>query len=344
MSTLVTNSSSSTDSTCDDCSPFLNWDEEEHESDQEKAVVFRSLVATLKLQPSLDDYLVARAMKLLDYVVPSDRQSADTFIGAFGPITDDSSPDFVHSIGMFFSSTNQVITATAMKMLHRLILYWSSKVHYTLVKVGLITQIINTLKQLSLSFTEAEDFHSNLIYTIYRSLRFTTPFFLRQLKIKDRNGQQAVYETILKQVLIPSERYICHLCVNRFSIVDGDQSKHFMDLLALLLRISPCYQPTMEFVLHMPVFLTIPSCHTFFEGDEAIWTFLDNINISQREWNETRGLVRQNWKTVHRMLRMEGIEDVNEKRLQNHKTGYGGYIVYSSIGWNSLHGMNLPRL
>ncbi|KAK2950145.1 hypothetical protein BLNAU_14947 [Blattamonas nauphoetae] len=49
---------SSTDSSCPNCSAFLNWDEEELGSEHEKAVVFRPLIATVKLQPALDCIVV----------------------------------------------------------------------------------------------------------------------------------------------------------------------------------------------------------------------------------------------------------------------------------------------
>ncbi|KAK2958191.1 hypothetical protein BLNAU_6895 [Blattamonas nauphoetae] len=37
-----------------DCSPFLNWDEEDLDSEDDQAVVFQALVATLKSHPTLD--------------------------------------------------------------------------------------------------------------------------------------------------------------------------------------------------------------------------------------------------------------------------------------------------
>ncbi|KAK2940019.1 hypothetical protein BLNAU_25075 [Blattamonas nauphoetae] len=67
-------------------------------------------------------------------------------------------------------------------------------------------------------------------------------------------------------------------------------------------------------------------------------------SLRRTEWNKTMGDQRQMGKMVHRMLRMEGIEDVIEEKLQNDKTGiYGGLIVDKSIEWNNLLGMNLPE-
>ncbi|KAK2944280.1 hypothetical protein BLNAU_20776 [Blattamonas nauphoetae] len=48
------------------------------------------------------------------------------------------------------------------------------------------------------------------------------------------------------------------------------------------------------------------------------------------------------WKIVSRMLRMEGMENVIEAKLENDKDMYGRSIVDKSIEWNNLLGMNLP--
>ncbi|KAK2950675.1 hypothetical protein BLNAU_14346 [Blattamonas nauphoetae] len=117
----------------------------------------------------------------------------------------------------------------------------------------LIPQLINTLNPLSLSFVTAENIHMCLIYCITCFLWLATPPGLEDLGIEDHDGQLAVHETVLKQVLIPSEEYIWHLCLNRLSIVDGLLSMRFMSLLAQLLRISSYYQPTMDFVLRIPL-------------------------------------------------------------------------------------------
>ncbi|KAK2940365.1 hypothetical protein BLNAU_24719 [Blattamonas nauphoetae] len=217
------------------------------------------------------------------------------------------------------SSTNQIITNAAMKMLHRLISYCSPKVDLPLIKADLIPQLINPLNPLSLSFTDAADIHTNLILIITNSVWLATPDGLECLKIKDRDEEYTVHETVLRQVVAPSEKYICHLCMNQFSIIDDEQSYDFLTLLARLLAISPCYEPTMDFVLNIPVILTIPSCLSFFENEHSIWIFLHQMIAIQREWNVTRGEV-QNGRAIHRMLRMEGFEDVIEEKLRTDKT------------------------
>ncbi|KAK2943657.1 hypothetical protein BLNAU_21405 [Blattamonas nauphoetae] len=173
----------------------------------------------------------------------------------------------------------------------------------------------------------------------------STPTGLTLLGIEDYNRQQAVHETVFQQVLAPSEKYIWHLCVNRSSIIDRDTSKHFLTLLAQILRICPYYQPAMDFVLNMPVLLSIPGCLTFFDDDSLIWSFLEDMVDTQQEWNRTQREVRQMWKTVCQMLKMEGFEDAIEAKLRNVKTpSFGVLIVAYSIRWNNLQGINLPRL
>ncbi|KAK2956614.1 hypothetical protein BLNAU_8454 [Blattamonas nauphoetae] len=295
----------------------------------------------MKLQPIFDDSLEAKAVNVLEFVTPDDRKSADSFLSSFGQTTKESSRNFVQSIVVLVSSVNLDIITAAMELLRSLIGNCSAYPHHTLVKADLIRQLIVTLNPLSLSFAEAEDIHTCLIQIIYNSVWLSTPTGLRQLQITDGNVKQAVHETILKKVLVPSEKYICHLCVSRFSIVDGTLSETFLELLARLLEICPYYQRTLDSVLHMPVVLTIPSYLTFFEDDESIWGFLSSMVDTQRKWNRKMETNQQTWKIMQRVLRMEGIEDVIEEKLQNDQNEYkGGWIVNLSIEWNNLQGMN----
>ncbi|KAK2950658.1 hypothetical protein BLNAU_14329 [Blattamonas nauphoetae] len=326
------------------CSAFLNWQSNRLESENEKAVIFRSLVATVKIQPALDDPLEAKAVKFLEYVTPYSSKGADVFLFSLGQTPDESLTDFIQSILVLVSSPNQAIIQAAMRLLLYLIANRSATGRLALVKADLIPQLINTLSPLSLSFAEAENIHTNVMEIIVRSVWLATPYGLRKLEISDDNEQQAVHETVFQQVLLPSENYIVHLCVNHFSIIDDAQSLHFLDLLAQLLQICPHYHPTMESVFQMPIFFTIPSCLTFFERDHSIWTFLDEMIDAQREWNGKGREIRQMWKTMQRLLRMEGIEDVLEETQQNHKIEYfGRWLVDTSIRLSKLLGMNVPE-
>ncbi|KAK2950656.1 hypothetical protein BLNAU_14327 [Blattamonas nauphoetae] len=352
---INTNHSSSTDLPCPDissrclpsspdCSPFLNWTEEAFDSEKEMAVVFRSLVATLRLQPVLDASLEAKAKKLLESVENGLEESADDFLKRFASSSDDSLTEFVQCIVVLLSSPSQVIINASIKMMRSLIDWCSADILLPLIKANLIPQVINTLNPHSLSFAEAEDIHICLMFCITNSLRLATPDCLRRLGINDRNEQQAVRETVLKQVVAHSEKYICHLCVNRFSLVDEDLSTYFLIVLERLLHICPYHQPAMDFVLQMPVTLTIPSCLSFFENDRSIRYFLWNMIDAQREWSKTRGYQRQMRKTMQRLLRMEGVEDVMEEKLRSDRNEFSGrHIVNESIECNNELGMNIQE-
>ncbi|KAK2956460.1 hypothetical protein BLNAU_8514 [Blattamonas nauphoetae] len=327
-----------------DCYAFLNWDEEELESENEKAVVFRSLVATLRLQPTLDDTLEWKAVTFLEFVDPIHRESAQAFLSCLGQTTDEPWTDFIESIMVLLSSTSYDITVTTMIVLDDLFYLCSSKIRLSLIKADLILQLITTLNPLSLSLVEAADIHTGLVKILRQVISFSTSDGLTKLGVEDRDEQHAVHEIVLPQALAPSKEYICHLCGNRNSNMDGCLPDELMLLISQLLQISIFYQRTMDFVQNMPVALTIPCCLTFIEFDSSISMFMNEMIALQREWNKERGEVRQRWKTVRRMLRMEGIEDVFEQKLRNdQKELEGGFIVSNSIDWNNLQGMNLAR-
>ncbi|KAK2961556.1 hypothetical protein BLNAU_3354 [Blattamonas nauphoetae] len=342
----TSSSATHSDYSCPDCSPFLNWTFLLKESEQEKAVVFRSLVATVKIQPALDASLEAKAVSFLKFVIPAymNPSSVEAFLDSLGRTTDESLTNFIQSIVVLLSSPNRAIAKATMEMVAKFVTNHSVRIRIPLVKADLIPQLIFTLNPLSLSFTEAADIHSSLMNIIHHSVWLATPDIFRYLKIKDYDEQQALYEMVVQQILAPSEQYICHLCVNRYSIIDGEQSGFFLELLANLLQISAYYQPTMDFVVNMPVFFTIPSCLIFFENDDSLFDLLCSMVNEQRVWNKQGGEYRQMWKTVHRMLRMEGIEDAIEEQLQSSKTlSFWKSIVGRSMAWNNILGMNLPK-
>ncbi|KAK2957608.1 hypothetical protein BLNAU_7507 [Blattamonas nauphoetae] len=243
----------SPDSPCLDCDAFLNWSEQKLGSEHERAVVFQSLIATLKLQPELDDSLETKAVKLLRSVHPRTQSLTGAFLNSLQSSSGNSSPDFVQSIVVFVSAASHVIKTAAMEMLQRLLATISPEVLLALVQADLITQLIINLNPQSLSFAKAVDIHLHLMNIARSSLKLATPDGLEQLKITDQNEHQVVHDTILKQVMKHSEQYIGHLCVNRFSIVDGEISFYIRDLIVHLLRICPCSQPTMDFIIDMPV-------------------------------------------------------------------------------------------
>ncbi|KAK2942785.1 hypothetical protein BLNAU_22303 [Blattamonas nauphoetae] len=173
-----------------DCSAFLNWDEGKFDS----------------LQPSPDASLDVKAVKFLESVKPKNHESPDALLNSLASNSDASQTDFVQSIVVLISSASNTITVAAMKMLDSLILFCSPKIHLALVKADLIPQVINSLNLQSLSFAETVDLHTRLMSWIPNSFWLATPNCLAQLGLKDENEQQAVHETVLKQVVVPLEK------------------------------------------------------------------------------------------------------------------------------------------
>ncbi|KAK2959582.1 hypothetical protein BLNAU_5360 [Blattamonas nauphoetae] len=328
-----------------DSSPFLNWSKDPDESEDETAVVFRSLVATVKLQPALDDYLKANAVNFLESVAPENQESIDSFISHLASPSDESLTGLTQCMVVLVSSPIQLIVSTSIKMLDNLICSCSAQVRHTLLKADLIPQLINILNPRSLSFAEAENVHTYFLACVTFCVMLATPDSLEELGIEDGDEQQAVHKTVLKQVLIPLEKYSNHLCVNRISIVDGDQSEEFMILLVRLLQISPYYQPTLNFVNSLPVFLAIPSCLTFFNNDASIWQLIYFVTVLQGDCYKQGGDVHLSGKIIMRSLKMEGFDDVLEQRLQNAETeDLGEDIAIDSIWLSITLGMNTEEL
>ncbi|KAK2950652.1 hypothetical protein BLNAU_14323 [Blattamonas nauphoetae] len=307
-----------------DCSLFLNWEVGAPETEHEKAVAFRSLVQIVKFQPALAASLEVKAVTFIESLITDTDHYPDAFLNCVGRTTGDSLTDFIQSILVLVSSATHFIPTSAMRMLTHLLQNCPKRIRLALVKADLIPQFINTLNPQTLSFVTAENIHMCLIYCITCFLWLATPRGLEDLGIEDHDGQLAVHETVLKQVLAPSEKYVCHLFLNRLSIVDARLSDCFLTLLARLLETSPRHQPTLDFVVRMPVFLTIPGYPIFIEKENSIADLLNLMIKLQQKWDKTKGKERQMWKTIPRMLKMEGFDDVSEAIVKRHKGGFTG--------------------
>ncbi|KAK2939831.1 hypothetical protein BLNAU_25263 [Blattamonas nauphoetae] len=126
----------------------------------------KNLIATMKLKPAFDNSLEAKAVKFLESMCMGGQESADAFLSNFGQTSDASLTDFIQSIVVLVSSSNQVITTAAMEMLVTMIVHCSAKVRLSIIKADLIPQLILTLNPLSLSFTEAVDIRIPLLNII----------------------------------------------------------------------------------------------------------------------------------------------------------------------------------
>ncbi|KAK2960286.1 hypothetical protein BLNAU_4839 [Blattamonas nauphoetae] len=124
----------------------------------------------VKCQPTLDDNLEAKAVNFLQSAILLNQKSADAFLYRFASISDESLMTFISHVVVLLSTPNQVITASAMKMIYYVLIWCSAKVHLALVKADLVAQLITTLNPQSLPFAEAVDIHSCLLSSIVFSL------------------------------------------------------------------------------------------------------------------------------------------------------------------------------
>ncbi|KAK2963567.1 hypothetical protein BLNAU_1610 [Blattamonas nauphoetae] len=189
--------------------------------------------------------------------------------------------------------------------------------------------------------SDAEDIHSQLMNIVNCTLFILSPAGLTTLKISHPSEQQALCEAVLTQILIPSNDYIAHLCAHRYSIVDGLQSSRTMLFLAKIIKVCPSHEQIMDYVLKLPIFLTIPSLMTFFESDGMNLDTLRSMILTERGWANVGGELLEKRKMVLRLLRNEGFEAIVEQRLKNDiNGGEGQNLVKRTVEWNNLLGMN----
>ncbi|KAK2959118.1 hypothetical protein BLNAU_5913 [Blattamonas nauphoetae] len=160
----------------------------------------------MKSKPVLDDSLETQAVKFLKSVKPKTQESADAFLSRLATLSGDFSTHLIQSIVLLISSASQILTTAAIKMLSNLLLYCYPQNILLLIKADLIHQLIMTLNPLFLSFADAVHIHTSLLSIITITLRLATPEGLTSFRFKDDNEQQAVHDTVLKQVLVPSEK------------------------------------------------------------------------------------------------------------------------------------------
>ncbi|KAK2943978.1 hypothetical protein BLNAU_21124 [Blattamonas nauphoetae] len=256
--------------------------------------------------------------------------------------SDDSLTDFVASINVLISSSKQLIIEGTLRLLGRLFAKSSPQIQLKLVSIDLVPQIITSLSQQSHSFVDPVDIHTRLINIIKSALELATPRGLDRLADGHPFERQAVHKTVLEHVLVSLEEFLRRMRTNRFLLADGDLADDFMDLLALILRISPFSQPTMNFLPQLSIFLTIPSCLTVFDFDLPFWSFLGVMVLSQEDWNKQGGNVRRSGAAIFRCLRTEGLDDVLEQRQQNDRTGnIGEDLANYLIKLTVMLGMNI---
>ncbi|KAK2963580.1 hypothetical protein BLNAU_1623 [Blattamonas nauphoetae] len=329
-----------------DNSAFMNWDGRQIETMSDRSTVLRSLVAKIKDGHHIDDASEKKAVMLLDQIRPFGSVNVKAFVrGLIVSEPNNYLTDFVISITVLVSSSKQTIIKGTMLLLEHLFSSSSPTFKLKLIEAQMIPQIITSLNAQSLFVAKAEDIHTPLIRIVNQSLRLITPHGMKSLEIEHQHDQQKVHETVLHQFLVPLEEYLRNCCKRRFSFLAGSQSFGFVVLIQNLLDIYPYYLPTMDFVLSLPVVLTIPSCLTFLENEFIIRYILIHTFDIPEEWNKQTKNPRQAGMKLLLSLRMEGFDDATEQQLQSDKGEYfGSDVVDYSIKLNNLQGNNIGQL
>ncbi|KAK2942288.1 hypothetical protein BLNAU_22815 [Blattamonas nauphoetae] len=233
-----------------------------------------------------------------------------------------------------------------MCMLVRLLDLSSPQFRLELIEAQLIPQIIISLNPQSSVVRETLRMNASLLNLIASSLDLATQEELALLKIEPNREQQKVFQTVHNHVLVPSKGYILHLCEHHYSIEIWHTLYYFVRVLYRLLQISPYYQPTLDFVLDMPIILTIPSCLTFFDDDADMRFNLQFLDDARCKWNKQAENIRRSGTILLRSLRMEGLEDVSEQRLPNNlcqRNLVFSFFAPFSIGWSTMLGINVEK-
>ncbi|KAK2964000.1 hypothetical protein BLNAU_1081 [Blattamonas nauphoetae] len=327
------------------CSPFLNWREEQPGSESERAVLFRSLVATVKFQPALDSSLEAKAVKVLESVVQPNRESADGFLISIASTPDNSSTYFVQCFGVLISSPNKVIKTAAMKMLGTL---------------------FENSSATSLSFAEAVDIHTDLLSSINHCVWLSTPYPLSQLQIEGHDDQQAVHETGMN---LPEA---CPTLVQEFKNIATEDiesvrcfAENVTELLMLPLRMYMCitttrilFNGTMKWAL-LTALLTLPLPTLLASGSGSVsWKARDKIQTSiTKEINNLETNIKtikiNAWEeAVHKRIldlydKLSSLD--NSEETSSHLEDFicyiqNGLIVTSLFIENSIKGIPLNAL
>ncbi|KAK2949712.1 hypothetical protein BLNAU_15383 [Blattamonas nauphoetae] len=229
-------------------------------------------------------------------------------------------------------------------MLSNQVSYSPTEHRLALVKANLIPQLITSLDPLSYSFTDAKDLHISLINVLSKFIQLAPPLEFRHLDSVGHRQQQITHETVLKLVLFPSQAYLRFICANYANIQNNTESDDFMHLLEGLLKSCPDFQPTRNFILALPVSLTISSSLTFIELDSSIAAFLASMVYDERNWIRKGRKYRPSDAEIHRSLQNDGFDDAIEQRLLTVFGGsYRAAIVANSIALLIASEANIPR-
>ncbi|KAK2940593.1 hypothetical protein BLNAU_24507 [Blattamonas nauphoetae] len=290
-----------------------------------------------------------KAVLLLEQIGTTVIRNADPFILGLVPSSPDESVlNFVTSMIVLASSANQILLYHS----DLVVSFFSSHselasttIRLSLINLDLIPQLLSAINTQSLSLEEAPNIVLSLIDVITHSLSLTSPQHRARIEIEHLWGTQAIYDTVLAHILVPSGEFIRHLCLNHHMFHNDSISVKFVPLLMTILQICHYHQPSIDFIQTLPLFITILNYITFCSSDLPISYCLYDLLDELQEWSQPDDNIHQSGTTGTRLLMMEGFSDVLEEMIVIDKEGEnGGYVMEYSISLSNLFGGNCADL
>ncbi|KAK2943245.1 hypothetical protein BLNAU_21817 [Blattamonas nauphoetae] len=294
----------------------------------------------------VDDESSKKAKDLFVQIGNTYSPNSDDFIRGLVPSSHaESAKEFVTSMVVLTSSANQIPVPETLDLLIDLIMSSSSNVHLSLINLNLVPQLLSSLNPQSLSFEDAPDVVLFVASLLSQLLQISSPHSLIKLEIENNWDRSALHDTTLAHLLVPSEGFIRHVCLNRPSFEEKEISLIFMSLLMQILHISPYHPPTMDFIQTLPIVLSIPSMLTSCPSDQSKFYCLTDLLAEQTECIKRDGSNRRSNTIVARFLANEGFSDVLEQMMMADEEGdSGSYIVACSISLSCMFGINPATL
>ncbi|KAK2952269.1 hypothetical protein BLNAU_12828 [Blattamonas nauphoetae] len=298
-------------------SAFRNWSENNHDSIDEKAALFQSLVAMAKDPDLYDSSLEMKAVKFLNEIVIKDDEEPGFPVWVGFMPSRRHVPQFVESVKILLSLPNQQLVTASMEFLRSLVVACSPFQKLALVDHGLVSNIMSALKPTTLTFPEADDIHLCLMDIVHCLLWLSTPSGLDRLEFDEPSEQVEVREAVFEEVVGASEGYLFHLCTHHTSLAIAPQCSTFVVVLHQLVRIGGYHRPALDFTLSLPLATTITGSLPTSVNDITNGHFLDLVCQLTRFRTENGVDAKKEMKAELVGLFSEGFQEIVERRCCN---------------------------
>ncbi|KAK2944977.1 hypothetical protein BLNAU_20095 [Blattamonas nauphoetae] len=324
-----------------DNTPFLAWAEQEVDTLTDKPAVFCSLISLVHNSFPFTTALEEKATTFLQQILIGQIPVTSSFIDELFQSSNSNTP-FVNSLVILVNSSNGKIRAGAIEFLQKVMSWSPYALRFDLIQQDMIGKILAAIKPEMLPFQDHEDIHIPLMEILSEAIVFSNPNSLLRSDILETVSAEQIYDAVLTKVLHPAGAYLRYQLVSRSLIEDDDQSMNFALLLSRLLEISVHSSPTYDFILSLPISITIPDCLTFFTDDSSVWSLVEGLVICRSEWSQTSIIIRQKGQHILRTLDSEGLQDSVEQDMKHDVNGFlGSSIVNLCRRFDCLAGANI---